>query len=515
MAQNIVGKIVACLLLVLLCFVIGAQAAESAKSTLMLVVGLVGVVFMLVVGTRSWMLLFLLPPLLEVLPLPGGLKGIGCGFLVACVVLPYWLFMWAMGYVKVRWRGLLALDILFLALLCLMVAAYIKRPVTIQALGLDFDNIGGKVYFIAIGALVYYLAISLIPISYQNACKVLNWRIWVALVCSFIGAGLGLLGFGGGAEATETLGEAMQGSRFGALLPVGMYGSLLIYALYPLSRILCNPALLMGMLVGFACIALSGFRSYMAFHIWVLTFISFVKKEMTMVICIGLLAYGGLLVLSSSGTLLSLPHGIQRTLSAIPGMKVSEDVRRSAEGSSDWRVVMWKWAMDPRTGYIKDYIWGDGFGMSLSGMQRRFRAAMRGEKDNIRRLGQEAFAEDGMWHSGWITAIHRLGIVGMIVVNMFIMYSWLLILRVTISLRGTPLFVPSLVFLMPYTSAPIAFNLSAGTIDSVLSGVATIGLAKLLFCIAREQGLIIPWTQRKRYVPLMIEQHGDQLQQEA
>ncbi len=515
MAQNIVGKIVACLLLVLLCFVIGAQAAESAKSTLMLVVGLVGVVFMLVVGTRSWILLFLLPPLLAVLPLPGGLKDIGGGFLVACVVLPYWLFMWAMGYVKVRWRGLLALDILFLALLCLMVAAYIKRPVAIQALGLDFDNIGGKIYFVAIGALVYYLALSLIPISYQNACKVLNWRIWVVLVCSFIGAGLGLLDFGGGEEATETLGEAMQGSRFGVLRPVGTYGSLLIYALYPLSRILCNPALLMGMLVGFACIALSGFRSFLTYQIVSLTFISFVKKELNLVICIGVLAYGGLLVLSSSGTLLSLPHGIQRTLSAIPGMKVSEDSRRDAEGSTDWRVLMWKWAMDPRTGYIKDYIWGDGFGVSQSDLQRRFRAEMRGERDHLRRSDQEYYAESGQWHSGWITAIHRLGIVGMIVVNMFILYSCLLVLRVTISLRGTPLLVPALVFLIPYTSSPVAFNLSAGSIEGILLNISTIGLAKLLFCIAREQGLIIPWTQRKRYVPLMIEQHGDQLQQEA
>ena len=59
------------------------------------------------------------------------------------------------------------------------------------------------------------------------------------------------------------------------------------------------------------------------------------------------------------------------------------------------------------------------------------------------------------------------------------------------------------------------FNLSAGTIDGVFANVATIAKAKLLFCIAREQGLIVPWTQRKRYVPLMIEQHGDQLQQEA
>lgn len=512
MSHNIVFKIVSCLALVVLCFILGAEAAESAMTSLTLVVGVVGTVVMLVLGARSWMLLFLLPSVLNVLPLPGALKSVGSGFLVACVVLPYWLFMWAMGYVKIRWRGLMVLDILFLVLLCLMIAAYIRRPVTIQALGLDFDNIGGKVYFVAIGALVYYLAFSLIPISYQNVCKVLNWKIWVALVCSFIGAGLGLMGFGGGEEAAEGLGEAMQGTRFGALMGVGNYGSLLIYAFYPLSRILCNPALLMGMLVGLACIALSGFRSALVFHIWGLAFISFVKKELTLVICLGVLAYGGLLALSSSGTLLSLPYGIQRTLSAIPGMKVSAAAKGDAEGSTDWRIVMWKWAMDPRTGYIKDYVWGDGFGISQSLQRRTHRAIMRGEYTYG---DQEGFAEEGQWHSGWITAIHRLGIVGLVVVELYLVYSWFLVLRVCISLRGTPLFMPALIFLMPFTSSPVSFNLSAGSVDSVFWGITTIGLAKLLFCIAREQGIIVPWTQRKRYIPMMIEQHGNRLQQES
>ena len=514
MAQNIVGKIVACLLMVLLCFVIGAQAAESAKSTLMLVVGLVGVVFMLVVGTRSWMLLFLLPPLLNALPLPGGIQIIGTGPLVACVVLPYWIFMWAMGYVRMRWRGLFLLDFIILLLVVLMVAAFIKRPVAIQALGLDFDNIGGRVYFVAIGAVVYYIALSCIPVSHQQACKVFNWAVWVGLACSILGAVFGLAGFESKDE-TQGLGDAMQGSRFGALIPLGTYVSLFIFACYPLNRILFNPALLFGMLVSFACIALSGFRSFMVSQVMVLTFMAFVKKELTKVVILGVLTYGGLLVLSASDSLLSFPHGIQRTLSIVPGMKVRENARNDAEGSTDWRVVMWEWAMDPRTGYIKDYIWGDGFGMSQSDQQRKFRAVMRGEKDNLRRLAQEGFAEEGQWHSGWITAIHRLGIVGLVVVEIFLLYAWLLVLRVCVSLRGTPLFVPSLIFLMPFSTSPMMFNLAGGTIDEVFANVATIAKAKLLFCIAREQGLIVPWTQRKRYVPLMIEQHGDQLQQEA
>lgn len=508
MSNSIVGKIVACIILIVLCFIVGAQAAESAKESVALIVAIVGGIFVLVMGPRCWMLIFLLPPLLNILPLPGFNRT----YMVCFVVLPYWLCMWGMGYVKIRWRGLFLLDLLVLVMFSLMVAAFIKRPVTILAMGLDIDNVGGAVYAYAIAGVVCYLTYSIIPISFLQLSKVMRWSIWIMCFFAFVGAVKGLV-LGGGATADEMgLAEAVQSTRFGAFSPLGKTLSLVLYASFPLSRFLCNPILLLGMLASLAGIALSGFRAAFASHVLTLAFMAFVKKELSFLILLGVLTYGGLLVLGSSGVLMSMPFGVQRTLSFLPGMKVEAAARSSGEGSTDWRVVMWEWAMDPRTKYIRDYTWGDGFGMSYAAMQRDSRAIMRGESSYG---NQEGFAEKGVWHSGWIVSIHRLGVVGLVVISIFHVYMFVLVLRTACSLRGTPLFISALVYILPYTIVPLLYHLSAGTIEGLWYGFHTVALTKLLYCMAREEGLIKPFLQRRRYVPQMIAEHGDRLQQHA
>ncbi len=504
MSHSIIGKIIACIILVLLCFVIGAQAAEGAKGSLVILVAIVGVFFMLVMGSRSWMLLFLIPPIMQLLPLPGNKT-----FLISGVVLVYWVILWAMGYVRIRWRSLWFLDILFLLSVALMVAAFIRRPVTVVFLGLEMDNIGGAVYAVVAGAVVHYVTLSIIPVSYAQMQKVLNWKLWLGLFCCIVGLVMGLVGF---SSVNDSMGleEAMTSSRFANFMPLGVYMSNMIYACFSLSRIVINPVLLGGVLVGFVFIAWSGFRSALVSQAMVLSFMAIVKKELCMVLTFGVLAYGGLLMMSAVGTVRTLPFGIQRSLGSLPGVTVTEEARRSGKDSTDWRVVMWKWAMDPRTKYIKNYIWGDGFGMSFSAIRRNSRAIMRGE---ARHGDQDFYATAGEWHSGWITAIHRLGVVGLVLITITYIYSFILMFRVCSSYRGSPMFPLAVINLMPFSVKSIAFYLSAGSVDTYFSTFTTIALAKLLFCIAREEGLVVPLLQHRRYVPLMIEEHGDKLRQ--
>ena len=163
MSNSIVGKIVACIILIVLCFIVGAQAAESAKVSLVYFVMICGGLFMLIMGPRCWMLIFLLPSIVAVLPIPGAIGSYDKAFLVCAGVAVYWLFMWTMGYVKIRWRGMLLLDMLAFLSFALMVASYLKKPVSILALGIDSDYIGGAPYGYAIGAFIYYMALSCIP----------------------------------------------------------------------------------------------------------------------------------------------------------------------------------------------------------------------------------------------------------------------------------------------------------------------------------------------------------------
>lgn len=510
MSGSIVSKILACVVVVLFCFIIGARAADGAISSLAIIVGLVGAVFMLVMGARSWMLIFLLPPIVAALPLPGALGSYNKTFLVGAVVAVYWLFMWAMGYVKIRWRGLLLLDILAFLSFALMVASYLKKPVSVLALGIESDYIGGAPYVYAIGAFIYYIALSCIPMPVAQLGKVLSWKIWIGLVSAIIICATNLVGYGAEGAESMSMGEAMQETRFGAFSELGKTLVVLLFAYFPLVRFLTNPLLTFGMMMSYAMILISGFRSALVMHTIVVVFMSVMKKEFLLLLLLGIACYGGLLVMSVSGGLSALPYGAQRALSVVPGLQVDTAAARDADGSAEWRYVMWEWALDKRTGFIKDYVWGDGIGLSYSEWSRDQRAMMRGE---MRYGDQDQFARSAQWHSIIITTIQSWGYVGLVVVISMAYATALLILRTCSSLRGSPLFVPALVLLMPFTQIVIFLYFNAGNMQGYFSWFVSVANTKLLYCIAREQGLLIPWFQRRRYVPLMIEEHGDRLQQ--
>ncbi len=506
MAGSIVGKVLACIVLVVLCFIIGAQAAESAASSMVIIAAVVGVVFMLIMGPRSWMLLFLLPPVIQVLPLPYSLARFNNHYLVAIVVLGYWIVMWGMGYVKMRWRSMWVLDLLTLVMLGLMVASYVRRPVSVDALGLDTDNIGGRAYILAIGAFIYYLTISCIPVKNEQLGKVLNWSIWVTLVSVFLVTLKGLAGYG--AAGYDGMADDMQGSRFGAFLTLGEYAVVMLYALFPLVRFITNPALLLGMAASFGMILLSGFRSFFAIKVIALVFMSIVKREFCMMVGIAALCYAGLIMVSAGGGLNSLPYGVQRVAGAVPGVTVDEGALRDGEGSAEWRYEMWGWALDPRTGFIKDYIWGDGIGLYKSEVMRDQIATMR---SGLLAGTQEQFARTKAWHSLIISSIQDLGYVGLVAVFLIVNCTGLLIIRICMSLRGTSIYVPALIMLMPFTSNLVFFYLDAGTLEKFFNFFVSIAQAKFFYCVAREEGLLIPWGQRRRYIPKMIQDYEDEL----
>lgn len=506
MAGSIVGKVLACIVLVVLCFIIGAQAAESAASSMVIIAAVVGVVFMLIMGPRSWMLLFLLPPIIQVLPLPYSLARFNNHYLVAIVVLGYWIVMWGMGYVKMRWRSMWVLDALAFFIFSLVVASYIKKPISINVLGMDTDNIGGRPYVLAIGAFIYYLTISFIPVKNEQLGKVLNWSIWVTLVSVFLVTLKGLAGYG--AAGYDGMAEDMQGSRFGAFLMLGEYAVVLLYALFPLVRFIINPALLLGMAASFGMILISGFRSFFAIKVVALVFMSIVKKEFCLMVGLAGLCYAGLILMSAGGGLSVLPYGVQRVAGAIPGVIVDSEAQRDGDASSDWRYEMWGWALDPRTRFIKDYVWGDGIGLSKKENDRDMRAIMRRE---ILFGDQNQFASSKQWHSMIVTTIQSWGYVGLVAVFLIVNCTGLLIIRICMSLRGTSIYVPALIMLMPFTSNLVFFYLDAGTLEKFFNFFVSIAQAKFFYCVAREEGLLIPWGQRKRYIPKMIQDYEDKL----
>ncbi|MBR1981318.1 MAG: hypothetical protein IKA23_01035 [Akkermansia sp.] len=507
MPNAIVRNVLASLILVVLCFVIGAQAAENSKISVGIIVAIVGVVFMLWLGPRCWVLIYLLPPLISLLPIPGKLQELPTIFLISGGVLLYWMLLWMMGYVRFKWRSLWIMDFLVLLMFIYMVISYMRHPVSLAIFGWDTEYVGGKEYAWAIIATLHYIAVSCIPCSYDQSRKVFSWGIKISVGGAILAVVLSLVGIRGGTDITE-LGDAAANTRFGMFVQLGVYGIYCLYGMNPIMSVLSSPKLLFGCLLSLCGIVISGARELLMGNCFIIAALAIVKRELWCLTLLGLLFYGGLVYLSSEGVVKSFPHGIQRSLSVLPGVEIQRDIGEGAQHSSDWRIVMWKWALDKRTGYIHDYMWGDGFGQSVDYLRRETTAMMRGTSVYG---DQEFFASTGVWHSGVITTIHRLGYVGLALVSLVYVYGTYMMFRVCMSLKGTPLFFPAIFFCMGFAGELPIYMISAGTLPYFFSGYMMLTFIKLFYCIGREQGFIIPWYMRKRYVPQMIREHEEQI----
>lgn len=507
MPNTIVKNVLASLILVVLCIIIGAEAAESGKASLGIVAALVCGCFMIWIGPRCWVLIYLLPPLISMMPLPGKLSEIPTVFLVSIGVLGYWVLLWMMGYVRFRWRALWTMDFLVLVMLIYMVISYMRHPVSLAVFGWDSEYVGGKEYVWAILATVHYIAISCIPCTYEQCRKVFIWGIRLSVCSAVLVIALNLAGIQGSVDVTE-LGDAASGTRFGMFVTLGVYGIYWLYGMNPILKVLSSPKLLFGCFLSLGGILLSGARELLMGNCFVIAALAIVKRELWCMTLLGVLTYGGLLYLSSEGVVKNFPHGIQRCLSVLPGIEIERDIREGAEHSSEWRIVMWKWALDKRTGYIYDYTWGDGFGQSVDYLRRETTAMMRGTSVYG---DQEFFASTGVWHSGVITTIHRLGYVGLGLVSLVYFYGLFLLFRVCMSLRGTPLYFPSIFFCMSYAGEPFIYFISAGTLPYFFRDYMQLAFIKLFYCLGREHGLLVPWWERQHYVPLAIQAHEEKL----
>jgi hypothetical protein len=296
-------------------------------------------------------------------------------------------------------------------------------------------------------------------------------------------------------------------TRFTMFVQIGLYGIFFLYGCNPMLRVLTSAKLLFGCLLCFLGILISGWREMLMSNTFIITALAIVKRELWCMVVLGLCVYGALLYLGSEGIVEKFPFGVQRCLSVAPGIRISDEAKRDASNSSEWRVEMWRWALDPRTGYIHDYVWGDGFGQSVDYLRRETIAMMRGM---VAVGDQDFFAETGTWHSGVITSIHRLGYVGLGIITVIYIYGIAMMFRVCMALKRTSLYLPAIFFVLPYAGDPSLFYISAGTIPFFFRSYVYLATIKLLYCVGREQGMIIPLALQQRYVPQLIREQESQ-----
>ena len=102
----------------------------------------------------------------------------------------------------------------------------------------------------------------------------------------------------------------------------------------------------------------------------------------------------------------SLPRPIQRAISVLPVVEIDPAVRRAAEGSSEWRIKMWK-SLLPE---IPKYFWlGKGLGINSAEYWSEVELAKRGSGDEA-----TTFMMSGDYHNGPLSVIIPFGIWGML-----------------------------------------------------------------------------------------------------
>lgn len=507
MGNNGVKSIVLIAILVVMSFLIGSQISNDKMVSLGIVAASVGLFLLLYLGARSWWLLFLVPPVFGLLPLN---IPIPIGILLAAVILVYWSLLNLMGYARFQWRTLWGMDIPIFALVLLTAISFYEHPSSFllfeHVFETESETIGGKEYVLCLFGTIAYITVSLLPLDYKDCSKLAKYRFWLACGCLIIGLAKSVLMPGSSDMEDEMdLADQASGTRFMLLMPLGFFAASYIYAAFPVLQLIRKPFYLVLLFAACGGVILSGWRNRLIELCLRFFVIAAIKKELTLLICLGSFAYGTLLFLSNEQLLDDLPFGVQRSLCAVPGVHVRKDVEKTAKGSSDWRVVMWHWALDPRTGYIKDYVWGDGFSESRADMRRDSIAHMRG---TLQRGKQQTFAKRGVWHSGWISSMHRLGIVGLvciIIIQLSVIFHFyrlcFLLWKVD---KQTGLYyvvvVISLIARIPL------YHLSAGTPRNIYASMLSYATLKLYYCCTKEHFKPRVQDSFGRYVPLLIQE---------
>lgn len=496
MESGVIQKTIVAFVLIVLAFIAGSMVAESRAGSLIFVGAVASVAFVVMLGRRCWWLIFLAPPLLNLVPL-GIVQRMPVGFAVGGAVMMYWIMLSMIGAVRMKWRSLPVMDFVVALVFLLFVYSYICHPV-IMGYFADFDEtvVGGQEYLWCAFACIYYISLSLIPCSKSELERVLRWSLWLVVVFSVLSTLQSV-----SQSSVSALAESAATKRFALFSGVGMVMVLITICRYRIIEILLSPVRMGILVAGALMVLMCGFRETFVMMVCVMLFVAAIRREFVSVSALAALMYGAVLLLSSTEVIKDMPFGIQRSLSIIPGVEVDRAVERETRHSSSWRVVMWKWALDPRTGYIRDYVWGDGFGVDMAEDARSMRSQYRGTSNDPQL--NKRFARTGTWHNGPITAIHRVGIVGLCVLSLFILCSLCIVARACHAYQGQRVQFYYLYFLAPIAGGVAVFYLSAGTIPGVFGLMTQAALGKVVYCIAREEGVLKPLFSRKIYVPLI------------
>jgi hypothetical protein len=376
-------------------------------------------------------------------------------------------------------RKLGTLDYLIYINLAYLATVYVRNPAGFWAL--QTSMVGGRPYFEVGLALGAYAILSRVQIS-DFIAKVFPMFFVIPAWCvalldlaarllpqtatpiAMLYSGVSAGGASGAIQQETRVGETrligMQWAGWSSVLALcARYNPITLLSPFYLFR-----ALLFTLAIG--AIFLSGFRSVILFAIVAFLLSTILRGNMKDLVTAGAgMLLGLILLISVQGSFVQLPLTVQRTLSWLPGDWDQKAVA-DAEGSTQWRVEMWGWAWnDDRI--LRDKIWGQGFGLSLDDLSLIAASLMAGQSGQTLLGGsdRESFLITGTFHSGPLSAIKYIGIVGLALYYLLMCYMALAAWRLCINARGTKAFTLALFVGIPIIFEPFNFVVIFGALD--------------------------------------------------
>ena len=376
-------------------------------------------------------------------------------------------------------RKLITIDYLIYINLAYLATVYVRNPAGVYRL--QSDIVGGKPYMEIALAFGAYLILSRVQIS-DAIAKIFPLFFvvptWGAGLLDAIGRvnptiGYTLNSLYSAVGTSGTFGAMEAGVEIGTTRIAGLQNAGVIMILAACARY--NPSTLISplyplrmimMAIGFGAIFLSGYRGALLFAFVAFTLSVIFRrqpKDLLVVGGTGLLAL--IILLFIHGNVLQLPLTMQRALSWLPGDWDQEAVM-DAEGSTQWRIEMWGWAWNDER-IMRDRVWGQGFGFTIDDMNLIANSLVAGGSGSSLLGGsdREQFMVTGTFHSGPLSSIKFIGVVGLALYYSLICYMAVLAWRLCKHAQGTTAFTLALFVGIPIIYEPFNFVVIFGALD--------------------------------------------------
>ena len=426
--------------------------------------------------TNIWVLLplsWLLDGRLPWLPLPLSVRDLCFLAVIAMFVL--------FGATRVFHfkRKLSMLDYLIFINLAYLVTVYVRNPAGVWFL--QSSIVGGRPYFEIVLAFGAFLILSRVQITdfiakiFPLFLVIPAWSMAMLDAIGRVNPGVGyaLNSIYSGVGPSGTFGEVEAAAEIGTtrVVPMGPAGTISVLALCarynPITLISpLYPGRVILLAFAFGAIFLSGFRSSLLAAFVFLLLSAILRRQLRDVWIAG---GAGILILTVlillQGNVLQMPLTMQRALTWLPG-DWDQAVLSDAEGSTQWRVDMWGWAWNDER-VLRDKVWGTGFGLTIEDMNLIAQSLMLSGSGSSYLGGsdREQFMLTGTFHSGPLSTIKFIGIVGLVLYMVLMCYMAVLAWRVCKLASGTKGFTLALFVGIPIIYEPFNFVVVFGALD--------------------------------------------------